>query len=156
MRFSIRPLTDADVEALLDWHYPPPYDVYDWDADPGSASDLLAGVGTDRWFAVDDTDTAALVAFLEITPGDEGIELGLGLRPDLTGRGLGTSLVQAALDLIGRRWDTRPIWLDVLPWNERAIRVYEEHGFVRGDVYLRHFADGGQNTFLRMTRPSVG
>jgi ribosomal-protein-alanine N-acetyltransferase len=156
VRFSIRPLTELDVEAMLGWHYAAPYDAYDWDADPGSDEDLRAGVGTDRWYAVDDADTGELAGFLEITPGEEGVELGLGLHPDLTGQGLGRDLVEEALGFVRDRWSARPIWLDVLPWNERAIRVYEGVGFVRGEVYRRRFPDGGENTFLRMTLPSVG
>jgi RimJ/RimL family protein N-acetyltransferase len=52
---------------------------------------------------------------------------------------------------VRRRWPGEAIWLDVLPWNERAAVVYERCGFVRGAVYLRRFESGVERGFLRMT-----
>ena len=118
-----------------------------------------------RWgeleFAVDDAESGELVGFLELD-GDRGpgacVEIGLGLRPDLTGRGLGPAFVGAAMAFARERWHPTTFALDVFPWNERAIRAYERAGFERGEVYVRTFPDGNEVTFLRMARPcgSVG
>jgi ribosomal-protein-alanine N-acetyltransferase len=113
-----------------------------------------------RWgeleFAVDDAETAELVGFLELTAiEDQGcVEIGLGLRPDLTGRGLGPDYIGAAMAFARERWSPITFVLDVFPWNERAIRAYERAGFERGEVYVRTFPDGNEVTFLRMSRPA--
>ena len=151
MRVSIRPLVPADVDAMRTWRYDPPYERYDVDADPSDVDLMLAGEG---WFAADDAETSELVGFFEfIATGDE-IEVGLGLRPDLTGRGLGAEYLAQGLDFAREHWAPATFWLDVYEWNLRAIRAYERAGFVRGDVYLRRFDDGNEKEFLRMTRPA--
>jgi [ribosomal protein S18]-alanine N-acetyltransferase len=82
------------------------------------------------------------------------VEVGLGLRPDQTGRGLGPAYIESGLAFARDRWAPARFALDVYPWNERAIRAYEHVGFVRGERYVRRFDDGAEREFLRMTRPA--
>ncbi len=162
MRFTIRPLTETDAVAVASWRYPAPYDVYDVPEDPSLEDELF---DPDRWgvsyFAVDDAGAGDLVGFYELVASDPDtrgvvpeVEIGLGLRPDLTGRALGSDFVEAGLAFSRERWHPRLFALDVFPWNERAIRCYEHVGFERGEVYVRRFASGNEVTFLRMTRPA--
>ncbi|MGE5227429.1 MAG: GNAT family N-acetyltransferase [Planctomycetaceae bacterium] len=155
MRFVVRDFGEADARAVAAWRYPPPYDVYDEASDP---DDLEALMDATSWpgvyFAVDDADTEALAGFLELRHDGDEVELGLGMSPDLTGQGLGPSFVGTALAFARERWSPSTFALDVLPWNERAIRAYEHAGFVRGEVYVRRFPNGVERTFLRMTRPA--
>lgn len=163
MRFDIRAFTAADADAVASWRYPPPYDVYDVPEDASMDAEMRDprrwGAS---WFAADDAGSRELAGFLELAASESEsddathvvVEVGLGLRPDLTGRGIGTSFVEAALDFARDRWQPRAFALDVLPWNERAIRCYERAGFARGEVYVRRFPDGNEVTFLRMSRPA--
>ncbi|MGZ8583519.1 MAG: GNAT family N-acetyltransferase [Actinomycetota bacterium] len=157
MRFSIRAFTGDDADAVSSWRYPPPYDVYDASEDPSFEKEMRDPT---RWgeleFAVDDAETGELAGFLELTviENRDFVEIGLGLKPDLTGRGLGCSYVEAAMAFARERWRPSTFALDVFPWNERAIRAYERAGFERGEVYVRQFADGNEVTFLRMARPA--
>lgn len=150
MRFTSRPLTRADVEALLTWHYEPPYDTYDPGGTPEDVAEMRAAAGSPTWFAVEDAEADDLIAFVECIPSGGEVEIGLGLRPDLTGRGIGQTFALAVLAEARARWPSARVWLDVFPWNVRAITVYERVGFVRGDVYLRRFDNGIERSFLRM------
>lgn len=161
MRFSIRAFTEGDADAIASWRYPPPYDVYDASADPSMQDEMRdRGRWGRSWFAVDDAQRRELVGFLELVASESEsvggtqieVEVGLGLRPDLTGSGLGVSFVDAALEFSRERWFPSGFGLDVFPWNERAIRTYERAGFERGEVYDRTFDDGNVVTFLRMMR----
>ena len=154
MRFAIRPLTHDDVVLMRGWHYEPPFDEYDPATDPTEVAELEAAVGSSLGLAIDDADHVRLAGFAVCTPGEEGMEIGLGLRPDLTGGGLGAAFVSAIVRSLIERWRPRGVWLDVLPWNARAITVYERAGFVRGEVYLRRFEDGNEREFLRMSLSS--
>lgn len=157
MQFSIRPFTSADADAVASWRYPPPYGAYDASEDPSFEEGIRDPA---RWgefdFAVDDAETGELVGFLELTAIEEQrlVEIGLGLRPDLTGRGLGPDYIGTAMAFARERWHPSTFALDVFPWNERAIRAYERAGFARGEVYVRTFPDGNEVTFLRMSRPA--
>lgn len=152
--YTIRTLTDGDVASMLAWHYAPPYDFYDPGTDAEDVEEMRAATGGRRpWFAVDDAVTGELVGFLEFKPAGAQIEIGLGLRPDRTGTGLGVGFIEAALAFGRDRWQPAGFVLDVRPWNERAIRAYERAGFVREAVYLRRFPSGTEREFLRMSRP---
>ena len=94
MRFTIRPFTEADADGVASWRYPPPYDAYDVNEDPSKDDEMR---DPDRWgaswFAVDDAESGELAGFLELVASESGseagtqeVEVGLGLRPDLTGR----------------------------------------------------------------------
>jgi ribosomal-protein-alanine N-acetyltransferase len=163
MDFTIRAFTEADTDEVASWRYPAPYDVYDLTEDPALDSEIRdpARWGT-TWFAADDAETGTFAGFLELVAAESEtaggtrveVEVGLGLRPDLTGHGIGASFVHAALAFSRERWQPNTFALDVFPWNERAIRCYERAGFERGEVYVRTFPDGNEVTFLRMARPA--
>jgi ribosomal-protein-alanine N-acetyltransferase len=155
VRFVFRDMTGTDARAIAAFRYEPPFDVYDWGADPEDLEELLdPGSWPDVWFAVHDADTGGLAGFAELHARDELVEIGLGLRPDLTGRGLGASFTEAICGFARERWRPARFALDVFPWNERAIRAYEQAGFVRGEVYVRRFPGGAEREFLRMERPA--
>lgn len=153
MRFSVRDMTPGDAHAIAAWRYEAPYDVYDWGEDPEDLAELLdPDAWPDVWFAVDDDATGELVGFGELTHRGGLVELGLGLRPDLTGQGLGAPFTEALMAFARERWTPAGFALDVLPWNERAMRAYEHVGFVRGERYLKRFEDGTEREFVRMER----
>jgi ribosomal-protein-alanine N-acetyltransferase len=156
MRFSFRPLTHADVDAMVAWRYDPPYEEYDPGRYPADVEEMRAAVGDPTWFAADDADTDDFVGFVDARPAataaEVEVEVGLGLRPDRTGRGIGPAFVEAIVDLVRARWHPERITLDVLPWNERAMAAYAKVGFVRGETYDKTFEDGNVVTFVRMTR----
>jgi [ribosomal protein S18]-alanine N-acetyltransferase len=131
---------------------PWPYDPYDLATDPGDIDIMLAAADSgERWFAADEAETGEFIGFFEFVVLDDEVEIGLGLRPDLTGLGLGAAYIESGLAFARVRW--APVrFADVYPWNERAIRAYERAGFTRGDRYARRFDDGNEREFLRMTR----
>ncbi len=57
-------------------------------------------------------------------------ELGMGVRDDWQGRGAGSVLLAAALDLADRWLQLRRVELQVYEDNAAAIRLYARHGFV--------------------------
>jgi [ribosomal protein S18]-alanine N-acetyltransferase len=145
-------LSQEDAEAIAEWHYPEPYSFYDWTADPGDLRELLdpALRGEAYWAVRDETDE--LVGYFSFKPKDEQtVEIGLGLRPDLTGRGLGGSFLAAGLEFARARFSAERFTLAVATFNERAIKVYERAGFSRERTYM-HSTNGGEWEFLEMSR----
>ncbi len=153
MGYRFEQMSDGQAQSVADWHYDPPYDFYDWTADEEDLAELLdPDRRGDRYFAVldDRNDLAGFFAF-----GREGdtVEVGLGLRPDMTGRGLGLPFLLAGLEFARGRYAPARFRLAVAAFNERAIRVYEQAEFRRGESYP-HRTNGGVHTFLRMDRPA--
>ena len=144
--FAIRPMTEADARAIAAWHYPEPYDFYDWSQDAGDLAELLdPAEWGERYFAAD--ADGVLAGFFVVKRGAEATEIGLGLRPDLTGRGLGAAFLEAGLRFAGAGRFT----LSVAAFNQRAITVYERAGFVETERFMHH-TNGADHLFVRMVR----
>lgn len=80
---------------------------------------------------------------------DRTIDIGLGLRPDLTGKGLGLAFVEAGLAFARKRFAPR---LFVLSFNKRAIRIYERAGFTRVREFMQLNPVHGELHFVEMRR----
>jgi ribosomal-protein-alanine N-acetyltransferase len=144
-------MAQADAEAVAGWRYPEPFSFYDWTADEDDLAELLdADLRGEAYFAVED-DEGQLVGYFSFKPEGRTLVVGLGLRPDLTGRGLGGGFFAAGLDYGRERFAPERFSLAVATFNERAIRVYERAGFERARVYM-HETNGGEWEFVEMRR----
>lgn len=142
---KIAPMTPDDFADYEQWHYQPPYDFYDSDQEPV--------LNPERYFAVRD-DAGALIGFLYFEPKDDVLEYGLGLRPDLTGKGLGFDFFSAGLDFGRERYRPSLVRLFVAAFNERAIKVYERAGFRETGRHVRTFERWGDVEFVSMDEQS--
>ena len=143
MNFNIVPMTEEQASAIATWRYEGVYAFYDWDADPEDLDELLdPSKREDRLYTVLD-DEGSLVGFFGFTSEGPTVELGLGLRPDLTGRGLGLKFVSAGLEFARERYAPTTFQLKVATFNQRAIRVYERAGFQRCRNF-RHRTNKGE------------
>jgi RimJ/RimL family protein N-acetyltransferase len=60
---------------------------------------------------------------------ENALDLGLGLRPDLTGRGQGTAFLRAVLSHIAEQQPGAVLRATIASWNQRAIRMCRNAGF---------------------------
>jgi ribosomal-protein-alanine N-acetyltransferase len=126
-----------DIGAIVSWRYPGPYAYYNFDL-PSLATIMLVqalfGAITDpTYFTVVDEHERIVGVFSYIWRARGTLEVGLALRPDLTGqgRGLGLTFVLAGLDFARQRFRPQRFYLTVATFNIRARTVYERAGFVR-------------------------
>ena len=137
----IRPASDSTLSALEQWRYEPPFDFYDGDVDPV--------LDPERFFEALD-DAGNLVGHYYFESKGDALEIGLGLRPDLTGRGLGLAFVRAGLAFGRENFAPAKIVLNVAAFNQRAIAVYERAGFVETGRHVRTFERFGDVEFVEM------
>jgi putative acetyltransferase len=79
--------------------------------------------------------------------------IGMAVHDDFQGRGVGSALLTAILDLADRWLALRRIELEVYTDNAAAIGLYEKFGFVReGQLRDYAFRDGGYIDALFMAR----
>jgi ribosomal-protein-alanine N-acetyltransferase len=149
--FVIRRMTAHDAQAIAAWRYDEPYSFYDWDRDADDLAELLEPAQWGRhYFSADDAD-GALAGFFVIKPADGVAQIGLGLRPALTGRGLGAAFLDAGLRFAAERCGPCSFGLAVAAFNRRAIAVYERAGFREVRRY-EHATNGGVHEFVWMIR----
>jgi RimJ/RimL family protein N-acetyltransferase len=132
VKLVIEPASEDALRELGTWKYGAPYELYDRD-------DGLPVRNPERFYSARD-QTGALVGFYYFEDRGETLDYGLGLRPDLTGQGLGLEFVEAGLEFARERFRAERITLNVAAFNERARIVYERAGFqvvgshVRDDI----------------------
>ena len=134
-------MTPAAFAELASWRYEPPYDFYDGDQEEP--------LNPERFFSVRD-DSDAIIGFYYFEPNDDVLDYGLGLRPDLVGRGLGLGFFRAGLEFGRERYVPSLIQLHVAAFNVRAIRVYERAGFREVSRHMRSFERWGEVEFITM------
>ena len=105
------------------------------------------------YYAVFD-ERHALVGLFTFARTGQTVEVGLGMRPDLTGKGQGLAFLQAGLDFARRHYHPKTFRLSVAAFNQRAIRVYERAGFTVISTAGRS-GEHGKSPSLEMTRPAA-
>jgi [ribosomal protein S18]-alanine N-acetyltransferase len=150
--YVFRPMSDQEAREISGWSYDPPYDFYDATSDPDDLAELLDPERRREgsYYAAFD-ERGSLVGFFQFKRDGRIIEVGLGLRPDLTGRKFGLGFMLAGLEFARRHFSPTGFRLTVATFNERAILVYERAGFRRREVFTHH-TNGGDHPFLMMTR----
>jgi len=144
---------EAYAHEVATWHYEPPWDFYDMASDPADAAEMRDPAKAEQYRALFG-ENARLDAFWYFDWHGDVVEVGIGLRPDLTGRGLGESFLRAQLEYAAEQWHPATFRLFVAAWNERAIRLYERLGFREVAREMRHFELVGDHEFIRMERPA--
>jgi [ribosomal protein S18]-alanine N-acetyltransferase len=148
--FEIRPMTEADASAIAAWRYPGEYAFYEWARDPGDLAELLDPAEWGRRYFAANAD-GELAGFFVFKLSDGVADVGLGLRPELTGQGHGAAFLDAGLRFAAGRLGARRYTLAVAAFNRRAIAVYERAGFVATGRY-RHRTNGADHDFVAMAR----
>jgi [ribosomal protein S18]-alanine N-acetyltransferase len=148
---ELTPMSQDDAERIADWRYDPPYDFYDARADESQLAHLLDPARRENRALSARDETGDLVGFFTYVRDGDAVVVGLGLRPDLTGQGLGTSFVEHGLEFARVRFAPKRFRLSVAEFNERAVKVYERAGFVRTRSFVEE-TNSGSYPFLEMER----
>ena len=159
MRFTLRPITPAEAEAVSRWRYGELYSMYD--GDPASVASLLEP--RFRYHSVHDErgELAGYFCFgedarvptgrrLGVYEKQPALDVGLGMRPDLTGRGLGAEFVFAGLRFAKEAYSPPAFRLTVAASNQRAVRVYERVGFEMVEAFGARTPEGGREWLLML------
>jgi [ribosomal protein S18]-alanine N-acetyltransferase len=141
----IEPLTEQHALQIAEWRYEFPYEWYDTASDPRRIELFANPARRDGLRAVVADDGELIGFFNFVREGDE-VRVGLGIRPDLTGQGLGAQFIEAGLRYAVAEWTPKRFRLWVAWWNERALRAYRRAGF-------RAVAEHeGERRFIEMER----
>lgn len=151
MDLRIEKMDQQAAEEIADrWKYGGEYAFYDMTADPEDYAEIISPEKRgERYFSV--FSGSALAGFFCVEREGAAVELGLGLRPDLTGQGLGQAFLRTVLRYVEERFAPEAVRLSVASFNRRAVKVYERAGFVKTGA-ARIPTNGGMYEFTMMER----
>ena len=136
------------LEIAERWKYDGEYAFYDMTADPEDYEEIVTPEKRgNRYFSVFNGDE--LTGFFCAEQEGADVEIGLGLRPDLTGRGRGGAFLEEILWFVRENYSFEKIKLDVVSFNQRAIKVYERAGFLKTGT-AKVSTNGGVYDFVLM------
>jgi [ribosomal protein S18]-alanine N-acetyltransferase len=159
MHLTFMPMDETRAREIATWSYDGPYSLYNMGGDDVEADVAYFTDPANAYYAVTD-EQGTLAAYrcfgedAQVHGGDyqeDALDTGGGLRPDLTGRGLGLQVIEAGLEFGQQRFAPRAFRVTVAAFNERALRVCERAGFQRVQQFRR--LDDGRE-FVVLLRPA--
>lgn len=150
MTYQFNVMTQEQAENIaFNWHYDGDYSFYDMEADEEDLEEFLNPEERgDTTFAV--TKDKELVAFFSVRRIAEGIfDIGLGMRPDLTGKGAGVEFLKACMNYVQSEFNSEKTTLSVATFNQRAIKLYRKVGFKDVETFMQN-TNGSTFEFLKM------
>jgi [ribosomal protein S18]-alanine N-acetyltransferase len=149
MELYIRDMTESYATEILNWSYAPPYDFYNNELSQEGLDELV----NNQYLAVIDHDEN-LIGFYcigqsaQVPKGNEFgvyekrmVDIGLGVRPNLTGKGFGSEFFKFILERVHETTNLFTLRLTVAKFNKRAIRLYENFGFTLENEFCTERAE---------------
>ena len=143
-QLEMQSITAKNVQEILTWQYEPPYHIYNMGKESASPVELKEAI---TYFLQPDYHFQAmlrqpentLAAFCsfgtdgQVAGGDyrtEAVDIGMGVRPNLTGCGLGAMFAGVAIDFAQKTFAPPRLRVTIAEFNRRAQKVWERHNFV--------------------------
>ncbi|MDR2995250.1 GNAT family N-acetyltransferase [Bacillus cereus] len=150
MGYAFTVMTQKEAEEIAhNWYYEGKYSFYDIEEDAEDLAEFLhdESRGDDIYVVKENSTLIGFFSFCKIN--NRTVDIGLGMRPDITGNGLGLKFVKAGLDFSKEKYGCNYITLSVATFNERAIKVYKRAGFEAVGTFIQK-TNGSCFEFLKM------
>lgn len=157
MSYTIEELTAAQIRELLSWRYDGPYALYNAQDEDEATAVAFYRDPANGYFAIlaEDGEFLGFCNFgadARVPGGDyaaPALDIGMGMRPDLTGRGRGSAYAGAVFDFAAAKYPDQEQRVTIAEFNQRAQRLCRGFGFAVLETFARP-ADG--RPFVIMTR----
>ncbi|WP_158282122.1 GNAT family N-acetyltransferase [Salipaludibacillus keqinensis] len=143
-------MTNEAALEIVEWEYPDEFSFYNIQNDMDDLDEFLNPFKWNHYAAVYENEK--LVGYFTFDPLNlEEVEIGLGLHPDLIGRGKGKAFTAYAMELADKWYEPKKLIVNVAKFNARAIKVYEKNGFKKTVEFLQE-TNGDEYSFIRMEK----
>lgn len=134
--YHIHPMTTKYAREISTWTYPGEYAIYSFQPDKETLAELTGG---DYYVCMKENGSlagyfcfgaAARIPTERAESYPDGfLDIGLGMAPQLCGKGNGSDFLTAGMDYAKNLFSPAAFRLTVAAFNKRAISVYQKHGF---------------------------
>ncbi|OEH92338.1 GNAT family N-acetyltransferase [Bacillus solimangrovi] len=152
MSYKFDIMTQEQAEDIAyKWHYNGVYAFYDMEADKEDLTEFLDQEERADSYYIVSKDNEMIGFFCFQLDECNSVDIGLGMKPELTGKGLGNEFLQAGLDYAGKTYTPDKLTLSVATFNKRAIKVYEKVGFYPVKTFMQS-TNGSHFEFVKMEK----
>lgn len=152
LSLEIDKLTETQAKQICCWKYEGIYSIYNypsWDTVVKQKWGISINAKREREFASVVDNFKNLCGYIRFIEDEDHITIGLGLKPDLCGRGLGDKFMKLIISKSRQKFGEKKIILEVREFNKRAINCYKRVGFKIVDSYTKNTLIGKDN-FIKM------
>ena len=146
-------MTEDEKRVISAWHYRGEYAIYDlppFEEQKEKGIALMNPARAKNYFSYYDGDM--LIGFTNILEEENEVFIGIGVNPNICGKGYGQRILKAVAGITDRLYPSKREYLEVREWNKRAVRCYEKAGFkIEGEAFEQETSIGA-GKFYRMTR----
>ncbi|MBN4001200.1 GNAT family protein [Nostoc sp. LPT] len=142
-------MDESNARAILSWRYEPPYDLYNYLEDEANLLQDILHLQNTFYSIMDENSLVAYCSFGQdgqVSGGnyrDSALDIGMGIRPDLTGRRKGAEYANAVLEFADSLFKPKAFRVTIAAFNKRAIRIWQKLGFEHQQSFERG-SDGMQ------------
>jgi len=138
------PADETSAREFLQWKYEPPYEIYNYMPE-FIEEDLVYHLdpANNIYSMYSNNDLVGYCSFgqdARVPGGDygkEALDIGLMIKPELTGQGLGKEFVKDVIQFGISQFKPRVVRVTILESNLRAMRVWEKNGFHKTQSFTR-------------------
>ena len=146
-------ITEDEMRQVCAWRYEGKYRIYDLPpfevmqkrqmgfCKPGAAKNYRAFC-----------QNGELLGFVNIQEQTAEVFVGIGVKPELCGRGYGRQILTEAYHISKSLYPGKPLYLHVRTWNQRAVNCYKKAGFRIDGKPFAVMTAIGEGRFYRMVR----
>ncbi|MCU9614898.1 GNAT family N-acetyltransferase [Caldibacillus lycopersici] len=150
MIYTFEIMTQEQAEEIaFKWHYDGEYSFYDMEADREDLEEFIdrKSRGNSVYSVMINKELIGFYSFHKVN--EVTYEIGLGMRPDLTGKGEGLNFLKSGLEFAKSKLKPEKLTLSVANFNERAIKVYQKVGFKKTNIFMQP-TNGSTFEFVKM------
>jgi [ribosomal protein S18]-alanine N-acetyltransferase len=150
------PTDEKTAREFLLWRYEPPFEIYNY-APENFGKDLAYSLdpGNNIYSMCREGELIGYCSFgrdAQVPGGDyseEALDIGLMIKPSLTGRGLGNEHVKDVIRYAINNYKQKKLRVTIWETNERARKVWEKNGFHKVQAFERESDKSGFVVFTR-------
>lgn len=146
MELNIKQMNYEEANQISKWVYKEPYSIYSMDESDNCINELLNGY----YFSVSDRENNLIGYYclgesaqvpigkqFGVYDTTEIADVGLGIKPNLCGKGLGLNFFNSGLEFARSKLLAKGFRLTVATFNQRAIKIYQRAGFKKVNSFER-------------------
>jgi [ribosomal protein S18]-alanine N-acetyltransferase len=151
--FKFHLIDRNSVRAILNWRYEPPYDLYNYLEEDVTLQYFLSPQNNFYKIVKENGELIGYCSFGQdgqVLGGDysyEALDIGMGIRPDLTGQGKGFEYANAVLNFAENLFNPKAFRVTITAFNKRALRLWQKLEFEHQQSFERK-SDGMQFIIL--------
>ena len=146
-------LSEDNKKEICLWHYPKPYDVYDFPpyillkifkagfCDPLEQEEYLGYFENNN-----------LIGFTSLKKEEDHLVVAIGVKPEYCSKGYGYQILKRIDEIRKLKYPSFPIELIVRTWNQRAINCYQKSGYQITGEPFELTVNGSKDLYYRMKK----